>query len=226
MGINTDLGPIPTILSDYTTSLGEEVRSSLERDLMGRGSPAFPNDLKEQLAPSSPSPSGDHYNTSLVNAVVLFVGATSVAHAKARTGSSLFSPSDPGPQLFLRLASGLDVEGSCQERSCCPLNSYPYHLEGQHHLMSSVVMHLRYPNAHTQWFSSLVLFLFAEVKTDMFQEITTKVLLERFVVHRPHPWGAILTFIELLRNSKYDFWSHSFVHTAPEITALLESVRN
>lgn len=85
-------------------------------------------------------------------------------------------------------------------------------------------MNLRFTNAHTQWFSSLALWLFSEVKSDAFQEITTKVLLERFVVHRPHPWGAILTFIELLRNPKYDFWSRSFVHLAPEITTLLESV--
>lgn len=90
--------------------------------------------------------------------------------------------------------------------------------------MSAVVMHLRYPNAHTQWFSSLTLHLFVHVKGEMFQEIITKVLLERFVVHRPHPWGAILTFIELLRNPEYDFWSRSFVHAVPEITALLESV--
>jgi CCR4-NOT transcription complex subunit 1 len=95
---------------------------------------------------------------------------------------------------------------------------------GQHHLMSAIVMNLRYLNVHTQWFSSLALFLFAEMKVESFQEITTKVLLERFIVHRPHPWGAILTFIELLRNPKYDFWSRNFVRLAPEIMALLESV--
>jgi CCR4-NOT transcription complex subunit 1 len=52
----------------------------------------------------------------------------------------------------------------------------------------------------------------------------TKVLLERFIVHRPHPWGALVTFIELLRNPKYDFWSKDFIRIAPEVTLLLESV--
>ena len=52
----------------------------------------------------------------------------------------------------------------------------------------------------------------------------TKVLLERFIVHRPHPWGALVTFIELLRNQKYDFWSKDFIRIAPEVTLLLESV--
>jgi len=69
-----------------------------------------------------------------------------------------------------------------------------------------------------------MLHLFAEIKTDRFQEIVTRVLLERFIVHRPHPWGALFTFIELLRNPDYDFWSKDFVRDVPEVTLLLESV--
>ena len=95
---------------------------------------------------------------------------------------------------------------------------------GQHHLLSSMVLHLRYPNAHTHWFSSLLLHLFVEVKDDRFREVMTRVLLERFIVHRPHPWGALVTFIELLRNSKYEFWNKEFIRVAPEVTMLLESV--
>lgn len=87
-----------------------------------------------------------------------------------------------------------------------------------------MVLHLRYPNAHTQWFSSLLLYLFMEVRDDCFREILTRVLLERFIVHRPHPWGALATFIELLRNPKYAFWSKEFTRIAPEVTLLLESV--
>ena len=66
--------------------------------------------------------------------------------------------------------------------------------------------------------------LFLEVKNDPFREIMTKVLLERFLVHRPHPWGALVTFIELLRNPKYDFWNQDFIRIAPEVTLLLETV--
>jgi CCR4-NOT transcription complex subunit 1 len=69
-----------------------------------------------------------------------------------------------------------------------------------------------------------MLHLFAEIKTDHFQEIVTRVLLERFIVHRPHPWGALFTFIELLHNPDYDFWSKDFVREVPEVTLLLESV--
>ena len=98
-------------------------------------------------------------------------------------------------------------------------------VKGQHHLLSAMVLHLRYPNAHTHWFSSLMLHLFLEVKEDRFKEVMAKVLLERFLVHRPHPWGALVTFIELLRNSKYEFWNQEFIRIAPEVALFLETVR-
>jgi CCR4-NOT transcription complex subunit 1 len=135
----------------------------------------------------------------------MYIGVSSVAQAKARSGSSVFVASDPGVVALQYLAANLDVEG-------------------QHHLLSSMVLHLRYPNAHTHWFSSLLLHLFVEVKDDRFREVMTRVLLERFIVHRPHPWGALVTFIELLRNLKYEFWNKEFIRVAPEVTMLLESV--
>lgn len=49
-------------------------------------------------------------------------------------------------------------------------------------------------------------------------------LLERLVVNRPHPWGLLVTFIELIKNPTYKFWQHEFVHCAPEVEKLFESV--
>ena len=49
-------------------------------------------------------------------------------------------------------------------------------------------------------------------------------LLERLVVNRPHPWGLLVTFIELIKNPTYKFWTHEFVHCAPEVEKLFESV--
>lgn len=87
-----------------------------------------------------------------------------------------------------------------------------------------MTLHLRYPNAHTHWFISLMLHLFTEIQDDRFKGILTRVLLEHLMVHRPHPWGVIVTFVELLRNPKYEFWSHGFIRVAPEITLIMESV--
>lgn len=88
-----------------------------------------------------------------------------------------------------------------------------------------MMMHLRYPNAHTHWFSCFLLHIFVDIKDERFGEILTRVFLERFIANRPHPWGVCMTFIQLLRNPIYDFWSRDFVRVSPEITALLESVR-
>ena len=49
-------------------------------------------------------------------------------------------------------------------------------------------------------------------------------LVERLIVHRPHPWGLLITFIELIKNPRYNFWTHTFVRCAPEIEKLFESV--
>lgn len=49
-------------------------------------------------------------------------------------------------------------------------------------------------------------------------------LLERLIVNRPHPWGLLITFIELIKNPRYAFWSHAFTRAAPEIERLFESV--
>jgi CCR4-NOT transcription complex subunit 1 len=52
----------------------------------------------------------------------------------------------------------------------------------------------------------------------------TRVLLERLIVNRPHPWGLLITFIELIKNPRYNFWAHNFTRCAPEIERLFESV--
>ena len=52
--------------------------------------------------------------------------------------------------------------------------------------------HLRYPNSHTQYFSCTLLLLFAEANQEAIQEQITRVLLERLIVNRPHPWGECI----------------------------------
>ncbi|KAI3613543.1 ccr4-not complex component [Moniliophthora roreri] len=202
-----EMGPIPAILSEFTSSLkNSDIRSHLDQYLLNRGSPSFLVSLKDRLRyPGSNDGTPEGYNLSLINCLVMYIGVSSVAQAKARSGASVFMPSEPGVVAMHYLATNLDVEG-------------------QHHLLSAIVLHLRYPNAHTHWFSGLLLNMFVEVEDDTFREVMTKVLLERFIVHRPHPWGALVTFIELLRNPKYDFWSKDFIRIAPEVTMLLESV--
>ncbi|RDX42663.1 Not1-domain-containing protein [Lentinus brumalis] len=204
-----EMGPIPPILSDFAANLrAGDLRMYLDQYLLNRGPQAtFLSSLKDRVKlPASESTAEAAYNLPLINSLVMYIGVSSVAQARARSAGPLFVPTDPGVVALHYLATNLDVEG-------------------QHHLLSAMVLHLRYPNAHTHWFSSLMLYLFHEVQVDRFREVMTRVLLERFLVHRPHPWGALVTFIELLRNPKYNFWNQEFIHVAPEVTLLLENVR-
>jgi CCR4-NOT transcription complex subunit 1 len=50
------------------------------------------------------------------------------------------------------------------------------------------------------------------------------VLLERLIVNRPHPWGLLVTFIELLKNPQYKFSHHDYVHCAPEIEKIFQTL--
>eukprot|EP01035_Chromulina_nebulosa_P020075 gene20075-26069_t len=59
---------------------------------------------------------------------------------------------------------------------------------------------------------------------ELLQELITRVLLERLIVHRPHPWGLLITFMELIKNPRYGFWRKNFTHCAPEIERVFESV--
>ena len=52
-------------------------------------------------------------------------------------------------------------------------------------------------------------------RTGVFQ--ITRILFERLVALRPHPWGLLITFIELINNREYAFWENEFTRCAPEI---------
>lgn len=87
--------------------------------------------------------------------------------------------------------------------------------------MSAIADHLRYPNSHTCFFSASFLHLFAN-GTELVKEQITRVLLERLIVNRPHPWGLLASFIELIKNPS--FWKHEFIRCSPDIERLFENV--
>lgn len=87
--------------------------------------------------------------------------------------------------------------------------------------MSGIADNLRYPNSHTCFFSGSFLYLFAN-QTELVKEQITRVLLERLIVNRPHPWGLLASFIELIKNPS--FWKHEFIRCSPDIERLFENV--
>ena len=45
----------------------------------------------------------------------------------------------------------------------------------------------------------------------------SSVLLERLVANRPHPWGLLITFLELVRNPNLKLWSREFMSISPDV---------
>jgi len=95
--------------------------------------------------------------------------------------------------------------------------------EGRYHLFNAVCNNLRYPNSHTKFCSAAILFMFQKSNV-LIKEQITRILLERLVVHRPHPWGLLITFIQLIKQPEYKFWDEPFTRCAPEIESLFQTV--
>uniref|UniRef100_A0A0N5ADS8 CCR4-Not complex component, Not1 n=1 Tax=Syphacia muris TaxID=451379 RepID=A0A0N5ADS8_9BILA len=42
-----------------------------------------------------------------------------------------------------------------------------------------------------------------------------RTLFERILVPKPHPWGVLLTVMELIKNPEYNLWNYDFMHCEP-----------
>lgn len=163
------------------------------------GARAFVLSLPKRLATASASGGG----VGPITAVMLCVG---LSHISSGCRGTPVPKKSPAFHLFLYLAKELPAES-------------------QRIMYDAMANQLRYPSSHTYYFSSLMLSLFLEVgKEGSAREIITRVLLERVVALKPHPWGTMVTFCELLRNSQYAFWSHDFIKCTPEINALFDTL--
>lgn len=96
--------------------------------------------------------------------------------------------------------------------------------EARKHFINAVANQLRYPNTHTQYFSCAMLHMFSECKKPFIEEQIARVLTERTSVYRPHPWGLLITMIELVKNPRYDFLKKPFTHCTQDIENFYEKV--
>jgi CCR4-NOT transcription complex subunit 1 len=190
-----EISESPRIVVDFNSSLlGLQV--PLNTYLSMRQPANFLSELPQKLLlPQAEAlGAGTRYNVPLINALVLYIGMNAIHKGQAIP-----------MEMFRELVMDLDAEG-------------------RYLLLNAIANQLRYPNSHTHYFSCVLLFLFAESSVEIVKEQITRVLLERLIVNRPHPWGLLITFIELIKNPRYQFWSHGFTHCAPEVERLFENV--
>ncbi|AWP08872.1 putative CCR4-NOT transcription complex subunit 1-like [Scophthalmus maximus] len=201
----SEINIAPRILTNFTGVMPSQFKKDLDSYLKTRSPVTFLSELRSNLQVSNEP--GNRYNIQLINALVLYVGTQAIAHIhnKGSTPSMSTITHSAHMDIFQNLAVDLDTEG-------------------RYLFLNAIANQLRYPNSHTHYFSCTMLYLFAEANTEAIQEQITRVLLERLIVNRPHPWGLLITFIELIKNPAFKFWSHDFVHCAPEIEKLFQSV--
>ncbi|KAI9595324.1 CCR4-Not complex component, Not1-domain-containing protein [Syncephalis fuscata] len=225
-----EVNQAPIILSDYTgllssTGLKEDIDNYLKTrspvsfllDLRSRltiesSSTAVATSTSDPLAPTTESTTTEttsiRYNIPMINALVMYIGIQAVAHLhhKGQEGVSPITHSVP-MDIFQQLLIDMD-------------------LEGRYLFINAITNQLRYPNSHTHYFSCVLLYLFAEANQDIIKEQITRVLLERLIANRPHPWGLMITLIELMKNPCYKFWDHPFTRCAPDIERLFQIQNN
>ncbi|KAF2191169.1 Not1-domain-containing protein [Zopfia rhizophila CBS 207.26] len=144
---------------------------------------------------------------ALIHAIVLYIGSAALASQGSK--GPTFNSMSPSAKLLGELAKQMRPEA-------------------RFHFISAIANQLRWPNAHTHYFSYALLHLFGPPSDDTqvldVQQTITRVLLERLLVHRPHPWGLIITLLEILKNRIYAFWDLPFVKAAPEVERLFNAL--
>ncbi|KAJ5918931.1 CCR4-Not complex component N.t1.c1 C-terminal [Penicillium verhagenii] len=137
----------------------------------------------------------------LLNALVLYIGQQAAEEQALKSNIRSAFENSAHAALLEKLAEAMQPEA-------------------RYYLLSAMANQLRYPNSHTYFFSFTILRLFGvdfseQDDSDIRQQII-RVLLERLIVHRPHPWGLIITLQELLQNRSYSFFRLPFIQAAPE----------
>jgi CCR4-NOT transcription complex subunit 1 len=192
-----EISDSPIILSNVVGPISS-LRDDLDKYLSTRQPAEFLATLPARLYREG----SKDIDSARMNSLVLYLGMQSIVRQQSK--NSQFLPQSPEMDVLLKL---LDFDDA-----------------GRYILLNAIANQLRFPSSHTHFFSCVTLFLFSEAKDEGVREQITRVLLERLIVHRPHPWGLLVTFIELIKNQRYQFWDHSFTRCASEIEKVFESV--
>ncbi|KAI2793162.1 hypothetical protein POX_b03212 [Penicillium oxalicum] len=145
----------------------------------------------------------------LINALTLYIGQQGVEQHASKSNARHAFETSAHATLLEKIAQAMQPEG-------------------RYYLLSAMANQLRYPNSHTYFFNLTILRLFGVDFSDSddsaIRQQIIRVLLERLIVHRPHPWGLIITLQELLQNRSYSFFRLPFIQAAPEIGRLFDAL--
>ncbi|KAK5131089.1 hypothetical protein LTR08_001307 [Meristemomyces frigidus] len=147
---------------------------------------------------ASLGPADAPVSSLVANALVVYIGV------HATSASSVFSSAAPPARLLDRL---LRDSGHAKRYS----------------VVSAMMNQVRYVNAHTHYFSTALQHMFT-ISSEELKEQIMRVLVERLMVPRPHPWGVIVMILELVKNQTTDIWSKPWMKAAPQVVSMLMSL--
>lgn len=156
-----EISQSPVILSDVLGPLGA-MQADLDTYLKERQSGEFISGLLPRLCKEGTS----EVDTPRVNSLVLYVGVQAIARLQ-------------NLQIAHKLAHTPEME--------ILQKLMDFDEKGRYISLNAIANQLRYPSSHTHYFSCVMLFLFSEAKNVAVKEQVTRVLLERLILHRPHP---------------------------------------
>ncbi|KAE9549180.1 hypothetical protein FO519_007605 [Halicephalobus sp. NKZ332] len=197
---------IPKIPFEMFSLIPDDVRTKLDVYINSRSDDDNFIELLTKKMRNFEEP-GLKYNIPVMNAIVSYIGMKGIHQFK--NSKQTISISGVSTSNNMEIYKSL-VGGLCSE--------------GRYIFFNSITNQLRYPNAQTHYFACVLLYLFNESSDDQVREQITRVLFERLISMRPHPWGLLVVFIELIQNEQYCFWQHEFVQCAPEIERLFVNV--
>jgi CCR4-NOT transcription complex subunit 1 len=164
LDVISDAANSPKILVDYLAPISQ-LRAHLDNYFTHQQ----PTDLPSKLPGVLGSASGG-YNLPFITSLVIYIGTITIS--QVQTKSSIF---DVAMDLFRALIHGVDAEG-------------------KYIIINCMANQLRFPNSHTSLFSNVLLGLFVEAESEFLQEQITRILVERLIVHRPHPVSYMTFF--------------------------------
>ncbi|TIC11800.1 Not1-domain-containing protein [Wallemia mellicola] len=202
----------PTISSDYMTIIiNNGIKDLVEQYTSGEAKEEIVDEIIRKITDTSAAVDYDNddwkYNVPAINSVVLFIGVEAITHSQTDTESVKFDGGSTNTNLIMSLINRLDAEG-------------------RYLVLSAIANQLRFPSSHTYWFNRMCLKILEESSStnENVVEILTRVLLERLLVTKPHPWGLLLTFFNVFLNPEFKRYQNKFSNLAPEFATIFDSV--
>ena len=163
-----EIGQSPRILTDFIGILNERgLRPRLDAYLTTKQPVDFPDQLVQMLTVTSSPVGGGSLHPLLTVCVVMYAASYGINQLQQKVPITQGTPMD----IWRYIVTSVDPES-------------------RYAFLNVLGNQLRYPNSHTHYFSCVLLNLFAEsagIGGEIVQEQITRVLLERLIVHRPHP---------------------------------------